>query len=138
MTIEEQIEAVLITRMQSLSLSPALPVEWPNRDGAPPTDASAYLRVRHIRNDNTRLFVQGASPHLRQGILQVDVMTPRGGGAQAANAIAGAIAEHFPADLDLYGDSVRVKIEAAPTVHSALPVDAWWQTPISIRYRSFC
>lgn len=136
-TIEEQIEGVLIARMQTLSLSPALPVEWPNRDGAPPAAGTAHLRVRHIRNDNTRLFLRGNAVHLRQGILQVDVMTPRGGGTAAANAIAGAVAQHFPADLDLYGETVRVKIEAAPTVHSAIPADAWWQTPVSIRYRAF-
>lgn len=136
MTIEEQIEDVLMVRLGQLTLTPSLSIAWPNRPFTP-TVGTSYLRVRHLRNDNDRLFLKGSAPHHRQGILQVDVVAPLDAGAEDANAIAGAVAGHFPADLDLYGDDVRVKIEAAPTVHGAIPADAWWETPVSIGYRCF-
>lgn len=135
MTVEENIERALLARVATLSLSPAIAViAWPNRAETPP--AAPYIRVAHLRNQVDRLFVKGASPHRYQGIVQLTVCTPLDAGPDAGTKAAGQIAAHFPADLALTSEDVRVDIEQAPMVNTSIRADAAWETPVSIRYRA--
>lgn len=133
-TIEENIELVLFGAVRDLETEPVLPVAWPNKVYDP--DGAAYIRVDHFRNVNERLLVKGTSPHLRQGILQLAVVMPLNGGAPAGTALAAAIAAQFPADLELYSEDVKVRIQAAPTVMTAIKEDAAYVVPVSIRYEA--
>lgn len=135
MTIEEKIESALFGRVRTMALAGAPPIAWPNLAFDPP--ASAYIRVSLLPNRNTRLFLKGADPHFRQGILQLVVAAPLNGGSTFATALAGAIAEHFPADLALYESNVKVVIQAAPDVGEALKEDVAWTVMVSVRYETF-
>ena len=137
MTIEEKIEAALFDRVHALGLTPALPVAWPNMAFTPPAPGGHYLRVDHLPNVNSRLFMKGSAPHRRQGILQLTVVMPLNQGAPPATAKAGQVAEKFPADLRFEKDSVRVRIQAAPDVLAAVKTDVSWDLPVSIRYEAF-
>lgn len=134
-TVEENIETALLTRVASLDLTPALQVAWPNVAFTPPA-AAAYVQVLHFPNRNTRLFLDGADPHFRQGILQMTVVAPLNAGPQAATRIAGGIAAHFPADLALYSEGLKLKIAAAPRVWPADRTDTSWNVQVDVPYET--
>lgn len=138
MTIEEKIERALLAHVALLDLDPDVPLALPNvpfppqGQDKPPT----YIEVLHFRNANRRLFLKGSAPHLRQGILQLTVITPLNRGPQDATELAGQVAEHFPADLDLFEDGVRVRIQQAPDVMAPDKTDVSWDVPVSVRYEA--
>jgi hypothetical protein len=132
-TVETVIERALFERMAALALVPPLRVAWPNL-AFTPTPGTTYLRVDHLRNDNTRFFARAIDPHLHQGT----VVSPPNRNAQEATEIAGKVAEHFPADLDLYEDGIRVRIQRPPDVVS--PDDrpeTTWNLVVNVRYEAF-
>jgi hypothetical protein len=135
-TVEGNIEAALLDRVRTLVLSPALPVAWPNRAFKPPAPG-AYLRVDHLPNRNDRFLMGGADPHHRRGILQVTVISPLNQGPSPATKIAGEVAAHFPADLALYLEDIKVTITEAPSGAPAFTTDVSWNAPVSIRYECF-
>jgi len=142
MTIEEKIENALFTRTLSLSIEASPPIAWPNfkfpADGE--EKPATYIEARLLPNNNTRIVMKGSGPHLRQGILQFTVRTPLNVGATPATTMAGEIAEHFPADLDLFEDGIRVRIQQAPDMTQAEPTDdeVSWAVRVDIRYETFC
>ena len=135
-TVEENIEAALLDRLRQLTLSPALPVAWPNRKFDPPA-GGAYLRVDHLPNVNERFLLGSAAPHHRRGILQVTAVLPLNQGPTPATKIAGEVAAHFPADLALYSGGIKVEITDAPSRAPALRTDVSWNVPVSINYECF-
>lgn len=134
MTVEEKIEAALFARVRTLDLDGDPPLAWPNIAFKPP--AGPYVRVEHLPNRVTRLFLKGSAPHLRQGILQLTVVTPLNAGPEDATALAGAVAEHFPADLALYEDGIKVRVQRAPDVMPAEKSDTSWSVRVDVYYDS--
>lgn len=135
MTIEKTIEAALFMRTSSLPLSPALPISWPNVPFTVPASRK-YLNVSHLPNRSRRRFLKGSNPHQRMGVLQITVVWPLATGS-AATDIAGQVAEHFPADLSLHNDGVRVRITKAPDIPPPIKSDVSWSVPVSISYEAF-
>ncbi len=140
-TIEESIEAALFGHVRDLSLDEEPQIAWPNV-AFPDGDATkplTYIEVKHFPNDNARLFMRGAAPHMRQGILQLIVRTPLQVGPSVATKIAGEIAEFFPADLDLFEDGARISVQSAPDVGAAEKTDdaVSWSVMVSVRYEVF-
>lgn len=135
MSIEQSIEAALFGHVRDLDLDDA-PIAWPNVPFTPTSPASIYVRVQHLRNVNTRFFAKGSDPHLRQGILQLTVVAPLNVGPQVATTLAADIAEQFPADLALYEDGVKVRIQQAPDVITPEKTDVSWDVRIDVRYES--
>lgn len=135
-TIETSTWLALKGGVQSLVLSPVLPIAWPNETYSP-SPTQNYLRVTHIPNINARLFLGSTSPHRRLGLLQIDVFTKKGQPAAVATEIAGTVAAHFPTDLRLSYDTVNLRITKAPDVAQALPDDTHWLVPVTIRYELF-
>lgn len=134
MTIEEKIQRALGGRVAALVLSPPLTIAWPNNVLAP---APPYLRIDYFPNRNQRIVIKGSGPHRRLGILQITVVSPLNVGPDPSLSIAGRVAEHFPADLELHYDGVGVRIRQAPDVLPASKEDASWDVPISIEYECF-
>jgi len=132
-TIEESIEAALFGYVAEREFVEDIPLAWPNVDFTPP--ANGYVQVQHFVNSTTRLFLKGSAPHHRQGILQLTALTPLNAGASAATALAGQIAEQFPADLALFGDGVKVRIQRVPDVSAGDKTEdgVWWAVTIGIR-----
>lgn len=135
MTVEASIEVALFTRAMELDVTGSPEIAWPNMPFNP-TQGQTYLRVDHFPNRNTRLLVKGSAPHLRQGILQITIVTPLDKGPTPATELAGEIAAHFPADLDLFDDGVRVRIQQAPDIIPAEKMDVSWNARVDVRYEA--
>jgi len=129
-TIETSIWLALKARVQSLVLSPALPVAYPNESFDAPL--SGYLRVTWIPNINRRLFLRCSDPHQRLSLLQVDVFGRRNENVAIAMEIAGKVAAHFPADLRLSAHGVTARVTKAPEVAQPIPGDTHVQVPVTI------
>jgi len=141
MTIQEQIEAALFAHLVTFTPTIDAPIAWPNVTFPEDGDAKpeTYIEARHMPNRNTRLYMAGADPHLRQGILQLTIFTPLHEGATPATQLAGEIAEHFPADLALYEDDIRLRIQKAPDIMPAERTDdgVSWSARIDCYYETY-
>jgi hypothetical protein len=139
MTTEADIQTALLQRVLTLSITPTLPIAWPNRDFIPPSDGSSYLQVRILPNRNTRLFLGSNEESWRQGILQINLITQYDKGPSFGVDIAGQIAQHFPQDLMLRYSGVKVQLTKTPDVGSAVasPTGTQWIVPVSIYYEAF-
>lgn len=132
MAIEDTIEAALFSFLAELDLN-GVPIAWP---GKPFDPTSPYVRVQNLRNNNTRLFMKGTAPHLRQGILQLTVVAPINQGSSAGLALATVLAGAFSADLSLYDDDVRVRVQRDPDIATAELTDKSWDTRVDVYYES--
>ena len=65
------------------------------------------------------------------------MVAPLNAGSSEATALAGAVAAHFPADLALYQEDLKVRVQAAPDVAPAIKTDRSWDVPVSVRYEVF-
>lgn len=135
MTIESSIEVALFTQVLEMDLTGEPRIAWPNVSFTPVVGVS-HIKVDHFPNRNTRTLIKGSAPHTRQGILQFTVVTPLNGGATVATNLAGEIAEHFPADLALYDDGVKVRIQQAPDVIDPQDTDVSWTVRVDVRYEA--
>lgn len=131
---ESKIMAALFAR--AATLAPALPIAWPNLSFTKPADGK-YLRVSFIPNTADRIFIGSTDPHRFLGMLQVDVMWPLGQGQTEPLERAGAVAEHFPADLRLTSDGVAVRVRKHPDVGPLLVEDAGVMVPVTIEYEAW-
>lgn len=127
----EAIMAALFTRMASLSLTPSLPISWPNVSFSMPPDRKA-LRVVFVPNTATRRALGSDGAHQYLGLLQVSVHWPSGQGETAPRAIASDVADHFPPDLKLTSGGVTVRITKRPTVEDLMVGDDGVQIPVMI------
>jgi len=128
--IETSIWLALRGRVESLVLSPVLPVAWPNQSfSAPPT---GYLRVTWIPNINRRLGVGSSDAHRRLSLLQIDVFAAKNQNPAVALEIAGLVAEHFPADLALRSNGRKCRVTKTPDIAQPLPTDTHWMVPVTV------
>ena len=135
MNVEQNIEVALFTRAALLTVVVANAIKWPNRSFTPPADGSAYIEVRHLPSSNTRYALDGANPFNRQGRLQITVYAPKNKGPDAATQMASEIAAHFPADLSLWSESVRVKVTQSDLM-SGTETDVAWEVPVLVSYEA--
>jgi len=139
MTFEENIQTALFTRVESLSISPSVPVSMPNIDFPSSGEVpETYIRVNHLPNDNQRFAAKNGGTNRFLGILQLTVVTPLGKGEALAVRIAGAIADHFSSGLALYSEGVKVTIMDRPSIAPGFKSDdVSWDVPVSIKYDAF-
>lgn len=139
-TIEQSIETALLTHAAALDLTGDPPIAYPNITFPAPGEEkpATYIEVRHFPNRNTRRFLKGSDPHIRQGILQFTIFTPLNVGPTPATALAGEIAEHFPADLALFEDDIKLRIQQAPDIIPAEKTDdgVSWSARCDVRYEA--
>lgn len=137
-SIETSIWLALRARVETLVLSPAIPIIWPGEGTSIPTGNS--IEVTHFPNRTNRLFINSGK-HQYQGILQLGLLTVPGPAHHetVAREIAGTIAAHFPADLRLAYSSISVRITKRPDVSRGLrdTERSRWLTPVSIYYECF-
>lgn len=130
---EVKIMNALLARMASFVATPALPVAYPNVSFSPPAGGK-FLRVQFIPNVTQRVFIGSRDPHRFIGLLQVSVCWPLNVGETAPREVAGAVAAHFPCDLRLTSEDVRVRITKRPDVSDLLVEDSRVQIPVSIEW----
>lgn len=140
-TIEQNIETALLTHAAALDLTGDPPLAWPNVEFPEPGQEkpATYIEVRHFPSRNTRLFLKGSDPHIRQGILQLTIFTSLNVGPTSATTLAGEIAEHFPADLALFGNDIKLRIQQTPDVIGAEKTDdgVSWSARVDVRYETY-
>lgn len=134
LTAEERIELALFKSVHALQLTEELPRAWPNVPFTPSSPLSTYIRVQHLPNVNTRLASKSDDPHLRQGILQLTVVSPLRLGPSPSRALASTIAYQYPADLALFESGAKVRIQSAPDVVSPEKTDVSWDARVDVRY----
>lgn len=131
-SIETSILQALKARVDALPMKSAYPVVWATDTTYSPEPSKPYIRATWLPNRNQRLFIGSDDTHVRPGILQLDVFGKvRANGEGLAREIAGQVAAHFPADLEMNFQGVKVRVTKAPDVGPSF-VDKHIQIPVSI------
>lgn len=108
-------------------------------DVAPPwgedTAPDRYLSVS-IFDNVPRWQSLGPGGKIGQGILQVEVIWPRGLGNIGIRRAAQAVMDHFPKNLIIRQGTARVTINAEPWHGSVIPADAGSSLPVSIPWQA--
>jgi hypothetical protein len=115
--------AALDARMSTLPSLGTSQIEWPNTQLAPQT--ALYYAV-YFLPASVNPELQGGDHE--EGIYQVSVFVPAGGGAGTAITQAQAVADHFKRQT-LSGISCGV-----PTLAPPIQQDTWWHVPVSIPF----
>lgn len=133
--MNDAIETALGQRLAALPNVP--PIAWPNANYDPKaTGAVPYVEFVHSpvqRLDDTI----DASDERQEGLALMTVVIARGQFTGPANALADAIAAHFPNGLRLplsTGDDVMM---AKPTdVIQGFTDGIYWRVPVRVTYRT--
>lgn len=132
--VETKILNALLSRLSSLTLSPAMPVAYPNVAFTP--SATGYLRATHVPNTANQVTLGASGKNRFEGLLQVDVFWPEDAGLVAPSERAGAVAAHFKRGTDITLDSITVRIVTPPEIRQALQSPPYTQIPVMIRYQA--
>lgn len=146
-TIETRIYQAIKARVESLPMASTYAIVWTDgplpkkADGTPetsytPDPTKRYLRATWTPNQTQRQFIGSRAPHRRPGVLQIDVMGLATQGSGVAREVAGQVAAHFPTDLNLDFQGVRVRVMKAPSVGTVF-VGTHVQVPTSVELEAF-
>jgi hypothetical protein len=132
-TIETATYLALKEHTETFDLPTGVVFVYPKAD-AP--KQGKYIAVDWLPNTITRFGLSPSGSSQRPGILQFSIMSPLAP-AQAPEVdldLAGRLAAHFPQDLSLFYDSVRVKILRPGDVAQSYRDSGYWRTPVSVFY----
>lgn len=133
-SLYSSIFTALAQRVASLSVG-GLPIAWPdtnfNRSGG-----GRYLEVTFAPNGTQRIGVGSNVAHRIVGLMQISVWWDRNQGTSALE-IAGQVAAHFPADLNLTADAVRVRVTRDAEVTGPLTMPEGTLVPVTIYWECF-
>jgi Bacteriophage related domain of unknown function len=132
--VESQITEALLTRLSALTLSPTLPVAYPDVAFTPPS-AGMWLEAAILRATTGSIGISAWEEHA--GIFQVTVVAPKGGGAIKSTQVADAVTAWFPRFTRLLNGAVQVDVYDSPNIAAAIDDPPYTRTPVSIRYRTF-
>lgn len=135
-SIETKIYQAIKARVDALPMKSTYPIVWADGTAYSPHPNQPYLRCTWTPNTTQRQFIGSKDPHRRPGILQIDVMGTKAQGSGVAREVAGQVAAHFPADLRLFFQGVKVSITKAPSVLGSF-IDTHIQVPVQIEVNSF-
>lgn len=126
---------ILFRHLEDASLITAydLEIAWPNVNYTP-TVGTTYLDVDIIPVENVNIGIADGSTTEFQGILQIAVMAPLGGGIITPMEIAGAIADRFERNASITGEGLTVKIEGRPVFDSYLQDGDRIRLPVRVKY----
>lgn len=108
---------------------PILPVAFPDRSFVPPAD-DRYLRCNLF--ENAPAWEGLSSGRMDQGLLQVDVVWPRGRGPIEIRQAVLDVMAHFPKGLTLFGASTRVRFHREPWFAAPIPEADVTVVPITV------
>lgn len=135
-SIETKIFQAIKARVETLPMKAAYPIVWTDGPAYLPNPTQPYLRCTWLPNKTERQFIGSKDPQRRPGILQIDVMGTKAQGSGVAREVAGQVAAHFPADLRLFFQGVKVSVTKAPSVLGSF-IDTHIQVPVQIEVNSF-
>lgn len=131
--IEASVEEGLAVHLSTLTLSPAMPIAWPNVGYDPTSDG--YLKVQHFPVDTNQATLGTNGKNRITGIYQVSVMWPKNQGAIAPKERAALISAHFKRGTVITQDGLNIRINQPPHVSGAIEEKAFLQVPVSISYQ---
>ena len=126
----------LRSRVETIPLSPALPIAWP-ADGFEP-GADPFLSVSFLPGDPGRLTIGAAGPHPLTGALALVLVVPAAlhwDTARIQNT-AGVIRRHFPVDLPMRCGTVKATVARPPTIQQTYRDGAYLRTPVIARWQA--
>jgi hypothetical protein len=103
----------------------------PDVSFAPPADGK-YLRVNYFTNTPRWQGLSRGS--VNQGLVQIDVVWPKGQGVVAHRRIVSQVAAAFPKGLRLFAPGVRVTINREPWAASPISEASQTLTPITVSW----
>jgi hypothetical protein len=130
-SVETSIFQAIKARVDTLPMKATYPIVWATDESYSPSPSQPFLRVTWLPNRNQRLLIGSNDAHRRPAILQIDVMGQKTSGEDVAREIAGQVAAHFPADLEMHFQGVKVRVTKAPDVGPSF-VDKHIQIPVSV------
>lgn len=133
--VETKIFEGFAARLAALTLSPVMPVSYPNRSFSPPANGK-YLRARHLPNTTTQITLGASGFNRHQGLFQIDVMWPLNAGETEPKEIAGAIIAQFKRGTEFTREGLLIRIPEPPSVAPALIDGVSYMVPITIRYQA--
>jgi hypothetical protein len=114
------------------SLSPEIPVAYPNVHFTPPADG-VWLEMAWFPNETRNYGIADDGPAQVRGFGQVSVCSRTGSGALDALDLAGSIIEWFAKGTELG----HARVETMPWASSVLQSDDRLVVPVTIRYSGF-
>lgn len=137
--VETAILTAMLGRLQSLTLSPVLPISWPGLSFNPPTPGPTvrWLRGTLLPAETFPLAVSFAGANRHAGLFQVDVFGGIGGGETALARIAALIIGHFKRGTSLSEDGFTIEITDPPSRLPLLVDGPWLMVPVRVRYLAF-
>lgn len=130
--VETKIKAGLSSRVEALTLIPALDVSWPGI-AFDPTSAG-YLKVSHVPSSTEHLFLRDTDENRYSGLLLLDLFWPQDRGEIEATEKAGEIIDHFKLGTVIKYGGITIRIERPPSISSAFEVAPFFQVPVTITY----
>ncbi|NPD17596.1 hypothetical protein HOY34_20635 [Xinfangfangia sp. D13-10-4-6] len=132
-SVESLIWSALRKRIESLSILP-MPIAWPADTYKP--GQGPFLSINNIIAPPRRILI-GQSTNERTGILTIVLAHPIGKRVEVIQEIAGQIGAHFPQDLCLSFQTVRVRVTSVAHVAEGYRDGSWWRIPVNIPWRTY-
>lgn len=137
---EAQICQALLSRLAALTLSPVLPVAYPDVAFTPPKDGSnkplPYLEAAMMQVPTRGLAITGGT-NAFSGMMQVTVCYPQNSGAIKSQQIAASIIAWFKKDSTFTDGTTKVRIIQPPYVSPSYADATYTRTPITVPYVSY-
>lgn len=130
-TVEANIHAALMARVESMT---DFVILWPGI--AQPRPAGEHVEVQHSPNASDRRGLSGKAALERRGFLYLAHYAPTGQHETVYKERAGLIAAHFPRDLWMEREGVRMRVHKVDVGRGAED-DGMWRTLVSVDYRGF-
>jgi hypothetical protein len=124
-----EIQKALEARLAALS--GALPTAWSNVLLSPPATAYQSVDLLPAKPVNPTF---GSAFYRDQGIFQVTLFFPLGGGVGAALARADVIRAGFPRGSSYSNGGITVLISGTPEIAPGRVIEQRWVVPVSIPY----
>jgi len=140
-TIPGQVAELLMTRVESLSLTPSVDLFFPGISNDPDGDTT-YLEVVHMPNQSNTRALGDDDDVMLMGYLQIAVMYPKANvnfapGIIAPSDICGNIISHFKKGTNLSGSLITVSIIKQPWMTQGYKDGDRMRYPVSIPYVGF-
>jgi hypothetical protein len=126
--------AALRTRLAALTLSPAMPIVWPNQDFKPESDGgeSGWLYCEtYLSGEEQTTFGSTENFHKDRGVLVVNVVVPRGEKDGRSISVAGQVRAHF---LPETVDGIHFTARWIGNGRLADKDSRWFATPVIMEF----
>lgn len=133
---EAQIAAALMARLASLTLSPALPVAYPDVAFTKPT-SGMWLETALFPAPTEAITVAHDGINSHTGFLQVTVVSPQNQGAVKVQEVVAKIIQHFKRGAKMADGATTVQIVQPPYASPTFKDEPYTRTPVTVRYQAF-